>query len=496
MVNQLRYDISIKDNLLKTFLDCESDNSYLNDTYSKEVPVSSKLKSDLTINEYKNKIQDLEEENEQLKSKYEFLEREATDLDTKESVLIENCFRELDESNYNLQVAEQTLEEKNTICSSQQQEIQDLFSQIFELQLTIKNLTKENTNLQSGYSASITDLVEQINDLKEKYNECLKVLSRTQEELLSVRKRYPNKQRASTSNKHLSNVVHLLNSTCTQAIESSNLICDDDDFISTNGSENPLSLLNTSRTHLPSNSNSLATEVFCSLARDFRAKHNNLSHQANQSSDFIKKVKQKLTKQIPGSSNYDSCLQTSDSEMELITTNTSNQFRSSQSHSTGLLKNFSCHTPDSTFSTGSGSVYSNLLNKSNSFLLPEKLQIVKPIEGSQTLQHWQHLARPNLGCLFETRPGISVKRASPENNRSKATFLVDGDTSIHFDYDDDSDAGVNDMYEDEFSGEYSEFDINQTNSELLSNFDYERSEYEYGNLEDSRQNYKNVNRDG
>lgn len=42
-------------------------------------------------------------------------------------------------------------------------------------------------------------------------------------------------------------------------------------------------------------------------------------------------------------------------------------------------------------------------------MLPEKLQIVKPIEGSQTLQHWQYLATPTLGCLFEERPGIRVK---------------------------------------------------------------------------------------
>ena len=38
--------------------------------------------------------------------------------------------------------------------------------------------------------------------------------------------------------------------------------------------------------------------------------------QASQSSDFIKKVKQKLTRQVPGS-HLDSCLQ-SDSEIEMM----------------------------------------------------------------------------------------------------------------------------------------------------------------------------------
>lgn len=89
--------------------------------------------------------------------------------------------------------------------------------------------------------------------------------------------------------------------------------------------------------------------------------------------------------------------------------NNSSPYRLNQSHSSNLVRQFTnCPTPDSMFSTGSASIYSNLIARSNSFLLPEKLQIVKPIEGSQTLQHWQQLARPNLGCLFETRPGMCI----------------------------------------------------------------------------------------
>lgn len=41
--------------------------------------------------------------------------------------------------------------------------------------------------------------------------------------------------------------------------------------------------------------------------------------------------------------------------------------------------------------------------------LPEKLQIVKPIEGSATLLHWQKLAKPNLGGILDPRPGVLTK---------------------------------------------------------------------------------------
>ncbi|KAG8432693.1 hypothetical protein GDO86_017076 [Hymenochirus boettgeri] len=45
--------------------------------------------------------------------------------------------------------------------------------------------------------------------------------------------------------------------------------------------------------------------------------------------------------------------------------------------------------------------------------LPEKLQIVKPLEGSQTLFQWQQLAQPNLGTLLDPRPGVVTKGFKP-----------------------------------------------------------------------------------
>ncbi|KAK3708096.1 hypothetical protein QZH41_019179, partial [Actinostola sp. cb2023] len=43
-----------------------------------------------------------------------------------------------------------------------------------------------------------------------------------------------------------------------------------------------------------------------------------------------------------------------------------------------------------------------------SFHLPEKLEIVKPIKGSVTLQQWKKLASPSMK-LEEQRPGVHVK---------------------------------------------------------------------------------------
>lgn len=61
-------------------------------------------------------------------------------------------------------------------------------------------------------------------------------------------------------------------------------------------------------------------------------------------------------------------------------------------------------------STGSSglSAFSNQ-SSGNMWKLPEKLQIIKPIEGSQTLHHWAQLATPTLSGLLEERPGVKIR---------------------------------------------------------------------------------------
>lgn len=62
---------------------------------------------------------------------------------------------------------------------------------------------------------------------------------------------------------------------------------------------------------------------------------------------------------------------------------------------------YGCRTPDSLMSTGSSGY--------PQWKLPEKLQIVKPMEGSQTLHHWSQLAQPTFGGLLEERPGVKIR---------------------------------------------------------------------------------------
>ena len=47
---------------------------------------------------------------------------------------------------------------------------------------------------------------------------------------------------------------------------------------------------------------------------------------------------------------------------------------------------------------------SGLINR-----LPDKLRIVKPLEGSLTLHNWSKLATPHLGGVLEERVGVAIK---------------------------------------------------------------------------------------
>ncbi|KAH8273605.1 hypothetical protein KR018_003988 [Drosophila ironensis] len=70
-------------------------------------------------------------------------------------------------------------------------------------------------------------------------------------------------------------------------------------------------------------------------------------------------------------------------------------------------------TPDSIMSTGSsgmsGSSHHMSASMSHQWRLPEKLQIIKPMEGSQTLHHWSRLATPTLSGLLDERPGVTIR---------------------------------------------------------------------------------------
>ncbi|XP_039292744.1 trafficking kinesin-binding protein milt isoform X2 [Nilaparvata lugens] len=74
-------------------------------------------------------------------------------------------------------------------------------------------------------------------------------------------------------------------------------------------------------------------------------------------------------------------------------------------------------TPDSIMSTGSISQMS--------WKMPDKLKIVKPLEGSLTLHHWSQLATPSLGGLLDDNPGVRVQGGTGLEALGLQTYSLD-----------------------------------------------------------------------
>jgi hypothetical protein len=65
-------------------------------------------------------------------------------------------------------------------------------------------------------------------------------------------------------------------------------------------------------------------------------------------------------------------------------------------------------------SNGSGEMTNS--NSAGWKKIPDKLRIIKPVEGSITLNHWQNLAKPSLNSVFEERSAGIVMRGSKTTN--------------------------------------------------------------------------------
>lgn len=81
-----------------------------------------------------------------------------------------------------------------------------------------------------------------------------------------------------------------------------------------------------------------------------------------------------------------------------------------------------CYSPDSVLSGDSFYYHYNnpqpmIGSHQRSYFLPNKLQIVKPIEGSNTLKQWQKLATPHLGVILESLPGVPNKAIKDINQQ-------------------------------------------------------------------------------
>ncbi|XP_073667760.1 trafficking kinesin-binding protein 1 isoform X3 [Paramisgurnus dabryanus] len=458
-VSQLRHDLSMKDELLQFYTSAaeESDGDSASTTPIRRNDSSLCMSNYLPLDSLQKKLQDLEEENISLRSEANHLETETISYEEKEQQLVNDCVKELRDANLQISTIAEELARKTEDASRQQEEITHLLSQIVDLQKKAKSFALENEELTQHLGAAKDAqraLTSELRELEDKYAECMEMLHEAQEELknfrnktlpLSTPRRFhslglfpmdslaaeiegtmrkeiemsdPEVEEQRLHPKRVFQTVRNVNQSVRQRslgpsplnIPGSNQTS----CINSRGS----SCRSTPRSSMYGGDGSEMDNRTSSLLLDTQSPHDG-SNDSNRKPG---------TPGTPGSHDLAAALR----RLSLRRDNYLSErlfFEEERERKLNALvedKNLSYHERD----CGSGSEDGGPLTPAESIMslgtlhsvysiystrsyLPEKLQIVKPLEGSATLHAWQQLAQPHLGGILDTRPGVVTKGFRP-----------------------------------------------------------------------------------
>ncbi|KAG1940124.1 trafficking kinesin-binding protein 1 isoform X2 [Pimephales promelas] len=454
-VSQLRHDLSMKDELLQFYTSVaeESDGESASTTPIRRNDSSFTLPDYLPLDSLQRKLKDLEEENLSLRSEANHLETETISYEEKEQQLVNDCVKELRDANIQLSSISEELAKKTEDASRQQEEITHLLSQIVDLQKKAKSYAVENEELTQHLGAAKDAqraLTAELRELEDKYAECMEMLHEAQEELknfrnktlpLSTPRRFhslglfpmdslaaeiegtmrkeiemsdPDVEEQRLHPKRVFETVRNINQTVRQRSMGPSPM-------NIPGS-NQTSSMNSRRSSCLSTPRS---SMYGGDGVEMDNRTNSMLLETHSPQDGSNDSNRKPgTPGTPGSQDLQAALRRLSlrrdnylSERRFFEEERERKLNALAVEKSELYENRDVGsgsedggplTPaESIMSLGTlHSVYSIYSSRS---YLPEKLQIVKPLEGSATLHAWQQLAQPHLGGILDTRPGVVTK---------------------------------------------------------------------------------------
>ncbi|XP_031147730.1 trafficking kinesin-binding protein 2 isoform X2 [Sander lucioperca] len=419
-VHQLQHELSKKDELLRMVAsaseESETDSSVSTPLCQPKLLGGTAAAALSQLESLQSKLQELEEENLSLRSEACQLKSDTITYEEKEQQLVSDCVKELRESNSQMVSLTDELSQKNEELLRHQEEIAQLLSQIVELQHRVKELALEKEELRIHLQASKDSqrqLTAELDELADRNVECVEMLHEAQEEIKELRSKnapsaglrrhlsyglYPMDSLAAeiegtmrrelsveeetasldqrVSLKKVFQTVRSINATASRPASAtppipgsgqSSLVMTAQPFTSTQGEEVPIG------------------QPGCPGGNDLtRALHRLSLRRQNFLCErqFFQAEREKKLQSLAGAE--------------------------------GDVESSGCSSPMgsvlSSFSNLSELSFSSSIFKT---FLPEKLQIVKPMEGSLTLHHWQQLAKPHLATILDPHPGVVTKGFCP-----------------------------------------------------------------------------------
>ncbi|XP_064203837.1 trafficking kinesin-binding protein 1-like isoform X2 [Anguilla rostrata] len=436
-IAQLRHELSMKDELLQ-FYTSTAEESEGESASSTPLRRNKSVPNYFPMDSLQRKLKDLEEENIVLRSEACHLKTETISYEEKEHQLVNDCVKELRQSTLQISSIAEELARKTEDAARQQEEITHLLSQIVDLQKKAKSYSVENEELSQHLAAAKDaqrQLTAELLELGEKYAECVEMLHEAQEECKNLRNRvFPNStprrvhplglfpldslaaeiegtmrkemqlndpemEEQKTHHKRVFETVKNINQTVMLRSPAS-------------------STANIPGSNQPSSLNS-GTPPSSWYAGDLSS-----VGIGNRSSGVILESPDSSmddSNKNPGAQSSRD-LELALRRLSLRRENFLSERRFFERDRGRKLRELSesgggrsgALTPiESIMSLGthpSGLVGYSLVSRS---YLPDKLQIVKPLEGSATLHQWQQLAQPNLGGILDSRPGVVPKGFRP-----------------------------------------------------------------------------------
>ncbi|NWU41558.1 TRAK2 protein, partial [Hylia prasina] len=438
-VNQLQHELSKKDDLLR-IVSIASEESETDSSCSTPLRFNESFSvchDPLQLDVLQDKLRELEEENLALRSKACHLKSETITYEEKEQQLVNDCVKELRQTNAQISRITEELSEKSEEVIRYQEEISSLLSQIVDLQHKLKENVIEKEELKLHLQASKDaqrQLTAELHDLQDRNAECLGMLQESQEEVKLLRSRarsvaclcHPQSCGAFPVDSLAAEIEGTMRKELSQGNDSALSKQKDQqkrvfDTVKVANIIRGRSCSFPAPLPIPGSNRSGAVMT----AKPFQSGVHHLESHAQMApgSSSEKNLKDAHSPGQPGTSG-DNDLVTALHRLSLRRQNYLSEkqfFEEEWDRKMHLLaeqkeETSGCSTPtENSFSPSTNSEFTDLSASSSNLrvLLPEKLQIVKPIEGSQTLFHWQQLARPNLGTILDPRPGVVTKGFTP-----------------------------------------------------------------------------------
>ncbi|KAI9533871.1 hypothetical protein NQZ68_018239 [Dissostichus eleginoides] len=449
-IAQLRHELTMRDDLLQFYASTEEIENAESRSPIKRNESCTSLTNLVHYDFMHQKLKGLEDENRKLRTEASDLTTETTNYEEQEQELMMVCVEELSSVNKQVVDLSEELARKVEDFFRQQEEISSLLAQVVDLQARCKGITHENEELNQHLSASREsqlNLQSELKDLRDKYCQCEDMLCEARKDIKNLRnKSLPNstvqRYTALASVLPMDSLAAEIEGTFRKGLDTpapSEYRTHPWRVFETVKVVNKVAMRLRSRCPSPGlpGSSPLSARASCtstprtsyygsdnaSLTLEDKPNCNNAQKEDNSGSG-PKRLGQPGT---PGGQDLEAALrslsarqQSHSSERPFFDVERERKLHALAADCEEAEGSSGFLTPNDSLvsspATSTGTNYSNGSSRhscgssggSRSYL-PDRLQIVKPLEGSVTLHQWQQLAKPNLGGILHPRPGVLTK---------------------------------------------------------------------------------------